>query len=228
MNKIIIDTEEYFKDIKEDLLLEIKSDSKVTLKIFSNAKIIIINSNYHLLMDITFENNTNLTINSLGIDSSIDYNVILKDNNNLSIVNSIITKNDSLNNINIIHEGKNSQTTLIANGINLENNKLYFTINGTIYVNSLNSLISENSKIINLKDGDSKIIPNLIIDCKEVNASHSAYIGTFNNEDIYYLMSRQISYEDSKKLLIKAILLSKFEPKEIFSEIIDKEIGGIL
>ena len=120
---------------------------------------------------------------------------------------------------------KNNNSTIYTNGINLENNKLYFNLNGIVTKDSINSVLTENSTIINMDDGDSKIIPNLIIDTKEVSANHSAFIGTFSDEELYYLMSRGINKEMAENLLLKSILLKGMNlDKDIFI----KEIGEYL
>ena len=64
------------------------------------------------------------------------------------------------------------------------------------------------SKIINLNNGDSKIIPNLIIDNKEVVANHSAFIGNFKEDEVNYLKSRGLNQETINDLLLKATLLN--------------------
>ena len=76
------------------------------------------------------------------------------------------------------------------------------------------SLIAEISSSIAMdmefmKDNsDAKICPNMFIDLDDVSAKHGSVIGTFNNEQIFYLMSKGISYYDSLKLLIKGCLLA--------------------
>jgi len=217
MNKIIIDTDKYDLDIKEDLLIEIKKDTIININSEDNNNIIIYSNNNKVKIIINLFDNSNLIINSLGINSSIDYNVNLNNNNYLLVVDSILSKIDSLNNINIISNGNDSKVYFYTNGINLSNNKLYFNLDGIVTKESHNAYLEENSKIININDGDSKIVPNLIIDSKDVVANHSAFIGTFTKKDLYYLMSRGISLKDAKKLLIKSILLNKMElNKDLF------------
>lgn len=209
MNKIIVDTKEFDIKLQEDSYIEINHDSKVNLIVERKKIKVLLNVKNHVV-DINLEilDDGNLEVNNLGINSSINYNIRLHNNTNLLVVDSILTRIDSINNINIEDIGNNNKILFYSNGINLENNKLYFNLNGIIRKNSNNSYLEENSKIFNIMDGDSKIIPNLIVDTKEVVANHSAFIGTFKNEDLYYLMSRGITKNNSKKLLIKSILLS--------------------
>ena len=225
MNKIIIDKELYNKTIDEDLYFDIKKDSIINLKINKNNKILLFSKNNKVKINIELFDNSKLELNTLGINSNIDYEIILHNNSNLLIVDSIITNIDSINNIKILDIGNNNNTKFYINGINLDNNKLYFNINGIVDKNSSNSYLEENSKIINILDGDSKIIPNLIIDTKDVIANHSAYIGTFDKDNIYYLMSRGIDKKNIKFILIKAILLSNMN---LDTTHFIKEIMGVI
>ena len=210
MNKIIIDTNEYNLELKSDLYLDIRSDSIINLKVIDNNKInILVYNNFkNVTINLEMFDNTNMEINSLGINSNINYKIIQNSNTSLKVISSIITKVDSINNININHSGNDNKTIFYTNGINLAKNKLYFNLNGVINKDLINCYLDENSKIINLDSGDSLIIPNLIIDTKEVIANHSAFIGTFNIEELCYLMSRGISKENAKDLLLKSIILN--------------------
>ena len=227
MNKIIVDTDEKTQEINEDLHLEIVKSGTINLKIVSsnNIKLLIRVLDSHTKINLELFDDSNIVINSLGINSSISYDINIKDNTNLLIVDSIISNTDSINNIDIHDEGSDNNIEIYTNGINLENKKLYFNLNGIVSASSTNTNLSENSKVINVSDGDSKIIPNLIIDTKEVIASHSAYIGAFSNEDLYYLESRGISLKYAKKLLIKSILLSKMT---IEKEMITREVSEFI
>ena len=213
MNKIIIDTNEYNLELRSDSYLDIRNDSIINLKVIDKSKInlIILNKNYNVTINLEMLDNTTVEINSLGINSNINYNVIQNNNCNLKVVSSILTKVDSINNINVNMIGNNNNTKFYTNGINLDNNKLYFNLNGIVKKDLIGCYLDEISKIINLGEGDSLIIPNLIIDTKEVIANHSAFIGTFNKDDLCYLMSRGINKNDAYKLLIKSILLSNMK-----------------
>ena len=58
------------------------------------------------------------------------------------------------------------------------------------------------------KDALADAIPGLEISTNEVKATHSASVAQINQEEIFYLMSRGISEDDSKKLIIVGF----FEP----------------
>ncbi len=219
MNKILMDTRNYHLIIKKDevyfltneedlenLVIDVKENTKSTIYLlFKNLKSKIY---------INLEANAFLTVNSLALDSSIDIYSNLKPSSTLYYVNSIITNKDSINNIEIKEES-NASCNFYIQGINLANKKLYFRVDGIIKKNCCNVYLNENTQIINILDGDSKIIPNLMVSLKDVSAIHSAYIGTFNKEALWYLNSRGLSDTSAKKILIKAFLLKNMQLNEL-------------
>lgn len=59
-------------------------------------------------------------------------------------------------------------------------------------------LIGKNSTAIS--------IPELEIESNDVQASHSSAISQINSEELFYLMSRGLSYSQAVKLIIKSFL----------------------
>ena len=64
----------------------------------------------------------------------------------------------------------------------------------------------------------------MYIDCFDVIANHSAFIGTFKDEELFYLQSRGIPVDEASKLLIKGFLISELEKeqKEKYEKIINQ------
>ena len=67
--------------------------------------------------------------------------------------------------------------------------------------------VNQDSRIINMTDNACIIKPNLFIDEEDVNANHSALIGTFSFEEVFYLMSRGINKKDADSLLTRGFLM---------------------
>ena len=212
MNKIIIDTNNFDLIIKENnnYSIEILKSTNLNIETDSNifSKITILSQDLDLNIKINKNKNSKLSINQLGINTNNNIKLYLNKNSNIEYVNSILTEKDSINIIDICHLKSDSLSKIIFNGINSNNKKFYLTMNGIILKESINCQLEENSRIINLTNGDSKIIPNLIINNKEVIANHSAFIGKFNDEDIYYLQSRGLTNNQAKHLLLKSTLLN--------------------
>ena len=67
-------------------------------------------------------------------------------------------------------------------------------------------IMDQNSRILTLGDVQAKIIPNMFIEEDSVEARHGSIIGSFDEEEVFYLMSRGISREEAILLLIKGFL----------------------
>ena len=63
---------------------------------------------------------------------------------------------------------------------------LLFEVNSTIKKGNNKSKLNQESKIIVMSKNNSVIKPNLFIDEYDVDAVHSATIGKFNKNEIFY------------------------------------------
>lgn len=230
MNTIKVDNEIIIKDNKT-YLLKIENKKELTINVEKNieSKLIIYSDNIDYSLIINLEDNSQLIINSLNNNVNNNTLVNLYENAKLEYNYSVISTNDSINKFKLNHLNKNSKSILCNNGINLSNNKLFFEIDGIIEKNISNCELSQYSKIINNLNGNSKIIPNLIINHNDVSANHSAYIGNFKEEDMFYIKSRGISDKEMKRLLYRSVLLGKMElneEEELFNKLL-KEWGLI-
>ena len=226
MHKIEVEQDKLLLDKSNTYFLEIDSFKKIdiTIKENVNVKMVLVGKdNYDL--NIILEDNSKLIINSLNKDNCVKARIFLNENSDLLYNYSVISYKDSLNRFNITHLKNNSKSILNNNGLNILDGKLFFQIDGEIEKKLENVTCSQNSKIINYANGNSKIIPNLIIDSNDIVANHAAYIGKISDEYIFYLKSRGLSDESIKKLFFKGILLGKMvldEEEEKFNQIINE------
>lgn len=218
-SKIILDKESpYYLNISKNIQLEIK-----VLKNISTKLIIVGNSDYQI--NLILEDNSKLIINSLNKNNNVNIDIHLYQNSSITYNHSILANIDCQNSFSIKHLNDGSTSILNNNGINLSNEKLFFTINGYIPKDLHDISCNQNSRIINYCNGNSKIIPNLIVDSNDIIANHSAYIGKIDSEILFYLESRGIEIENIKKLFYKATLLGKMElleEKEEFNNLINE------
>ena len=96
-----------------------------------------------------------------------------------------------------------------------------FNVTGTVYNGIVDCELSQNSRIITMNENPCNINPNLLIEENDVIANHAALIGKFNEDEIFYLMSRGITREDATKLLTKGFLQDNTVFKEDIENIID-------
>lgn len=233
MNKLLIDNDV----IEEELIIETDLDitinfsdisKNLTFQIMDGVCIRIFDTSSNTKNNIIYNigNNCDVIVNKLSKNCSDKIIVNLnEENSKIKFYSSIINYENNIYEQNINHNNKNSESKIINHCINVLNNEFKFIVNGTIKKECQNTKFKQDNKIINLKNGKSYILPNLIVDNDDIEASHSAYIGTFDEEIIFYLMTRGLNEFASNNLLIKAFLLNSMilEDKEqdIFNGIIE-------
>ena len=225
MNKINIEQDKIFLD-NGIYFLEVSDDIELDIEIKENAKsklIIVGNSSYKI--NYLLKNNSELIVHSLNKDNSVNVSITLLEKSKLTYHHSVINNLVSDNIFKIIHQENESISNIYNNGINQSKDKLFFQIDGIIPKGLTNIICSQSSKIINFNNGNSKIIPNLIIDSNDIVASHAAYIGNIDNDTKFYLESRGIKEENIKKLIYQSIMLGKMElmeEKDLFDKLINE------
>ena len=201
MNKIVLD---------KDLIIEESNTNKdFNIEVLENikTKITIIGDNNNYNFNIKLNKNSSLEINSFLIDSNININSDLLDNSEFLLNNSILNSIDSNNIIKINHLKDRSISNIKNHGFSKNKSKLVFNIEGYIDKKANKCKCNQDNQIIENENSLSTILPKLLIDNYDVEASHAAYVGEFKEDQLFYLESRGISLEDSKKLLLGAFLL---------------------
>ena len=119
----------------------------------------------------------------------------------------------------------NTESNLNTSGVNIKNGILSFNITGDVIKGKADCIINEESRIINLTDNKCIIKPNLLVEEYSVSANHSALIGNFSDEELFYLQSRGITKENAMNLLIRGFLIKNISIFESQKEIIEKIIN---
>jgi len=103
--------------------------------------------------------------------------------------------------------GNHSVGHIFQHGVILDSSTLTFNGIGHIIKGAKGADAQQESRVLMLSDkarGDAN--PILLIDENEVTAGHAASIGRVDPEDMYYLMSRGITEEEAKRLVIRGFL----------------------
>lgn len=228
-NKITVDNYQLSISSSRQIVLEIDCVTKLNIMVKENThdcKLTIIgNNNYDI--DIILQKDSGLLVNSLNRDNSVNVNISLEKDSSISYFHSVLANKDSINSFNINHLDDSSISYVTNSGINRSDDKLFFTVNGVVPKNLHNIMCNQDSMIINFKDGNSKVIPNLIIESNDIMASHSSYIGEIDEGKMFYMKSRGIGKKDIEKLTYKSVILGRmyFEEeseKEEFNKIINE------
>ena len=144
-----------------------------------------------------------------------DIKCTLKGKHSSSFVNgAILSKNNTHQEIKTIikHIGEKTKSYQKIKCVLSESSKSIFQ--GKIYVdkNAQKTDGYQLSKAILLdKDSEFDSKPELEIYADDVKCSHGSTSGSLNEEAIFYLMSRGLSQQEAKKLLIKGFLIDSIE-----------------
>ena len=119
------------------------------------------------------------------------------------------------------HEAKNTTSNLYLNSVSFEDGESYITTSGFVPNGILDCTLNHMSRVIQLNDKVSILKPNLFIDECNVSANHSAHIGQFSKEELFYLQSRGIKKDDAISLLTKGFLCSYITNEDMLNKIGD-------
>lgn len=166
--------------------------------------------------------NEELTIYHYVVNASSKIIINLNgENAKVNYYYSNINYQDNTLSIEVNHNACCTTSNVYNHGVNINCNKLYYIVNGTIPKLITSCNCNQDSRIINITNGKSSIHPNLYIDNYDCLSHHAAYIGKFKDRELFYLMSRGITKKDSYSLLLKGFLLydnNKFN-KKLLNEI---------
>ena len=199
MNKVIINKDTIVTKINANKIYVNKNVNVVfNIDKYSFDNIIIdIEENSNVIINKKYNEkdiNENIVINLNGINSSIKYNF-----------STIVTNNQKYT-IVINHNNKNTNSYITNHGVVLNDSKLIFEVNSIVKKGNILCNINQDSKIITMGRNNSIIKPNLFIDEYNVNAKHSAIIGKFNEEEIFYLKTKGLSEKQALDLLINGFI----------------------
>lgn len=119
-----------------------------------------------------------------------------------------INYDDNTFNIKINHLASNTHSEVFNHGVNVFDNKLSYYVDGIVPKKSNKCICNQDNQIININDGKSTICPNLLIDNYDVDSNHAAYIGSFKEDVLFYMMSRGISKDVASRLLLHGFLIN--------------------
>lgn len=194
------------KSIKLDVLIEINNDVNchiMEVKKFKKSKI---HFKYNL------KENCQLDLYKLHkVDNLFERNIVnfKEPNCKLNYVLKTVVAGDEKYDVVINHRHEKTNSNVILNGIN-ESGNLEFNVTSNITKGSKGCIVEQNSRIINLNQLPCVIRPIMLIDEFDCIANHSALIGTFTDEEYFYLQRLGLDREIVTKLLLKGFIINKF------------------
>ena len=236
MNKILVESDntvlnkEKYEFTKDDTLYLDVSPSlkKVDLVVLENVKMVInlLGKTVNTCINIHIHKNASLTLNYLLLDSNSNIKIDLDEEKSEFILNySVLSNVNSHNQIIVNHNA--SKTTAVLKNHAFSKNCANIILDVSAYIGKkMNKCISkQDNQIIENENSLSQINPNLYIENYDIDASHAAYVGEFKEAELFYLMSRGLTEESSKLLLLKSFLIGSFnldenKQEEYYQEVI--------
>ena len=217
---------EYINSDNVDTTININDNICIQLFEYSSNKDINTNIKYNL------GRNSSLIISKFYYNDNTNekINIYLnKEKANIKYNFSSISKNHDNYLINIYHNDSNTSSDIFNRTIAKENSSNIFDINSYVENKIVDCYLNQSTKIITLGDSNNKINPNMYTHDNSVTAIHASVIGNVSEEELFYLMSRGISYNESIKIIMKGIILSNINPDMEYRERILnilEEVGG--
>ena len=204
---------------KLEIIIELKDNVNLKLYEIKNGNQAKIRTKYILNKE------SNLNVLKFNDVDTINENIIINLNEKKSKINYIfktIRTSKEKYDITVYHNQSNTESYIKNNGVALKDGKIKFNVSSFVPNGNKECQVDQVNRIINLTKNKCEIDPNLYIDEYDVNASHSALIGKFSDEEMFYLESRGINKTDALKLLIKGFILSNIEIEELKNQINEK------
>ena len=215
MLKLCVTRDDKLDDIiiTEDTSLELKlvdCNKEINIDVMNNMclEVFELDVNTNNKINYNLRENSRVIVNKLARDNS-DITTVNLDGENASIkyYSSIMNYKDNEYRFKTIQNKDNTESIVVNHCINFTKSTFKFLVDSKINKKMHNCYSMQDNKIIDLGNGHNYITPNLLVDSEDIEAEHSAYIGKFKNDVIFYLMSRGISKDSAEHLLTRGFLL---------------------
>ena len=234
------------KNSKADFILKYKSDEGKYFHYLKQENIIKENANCTVAIANLMSQNSDSFIaieNEIEKNGKLQHTIVdFGGNNKISNYYSKVQGDFAENNLKTIYLGNNNDTIDINYNIDIlgKNAKCNIEAQG-----ALNDSARKNFKgIIDFKEGSSKSkglenencmilsenaksksLPMLLCHEEDVEGEHGVSSGKIDEAKLFYIMTKGISYDDAKKLIVKAnfsSIVSKIRDKELQKEILEQ------
>lgn len=209
------------KSNKFDIFINVLKGVNLKINEYINGSDLKIQYKYYLEED----SNTDIKkINNIELLKENDIFNLNGENAKVKRVLKTISSSKQKYDILVYHNAKETSSDLINHGVNIKLGELTFNVSSFVPKDMVNCVVNQSNRIVNLTEHNCTINPNMYIDCFDVTANHSAFIGSFSEEELFYLQSRGIDLETATKLLIRGFLTSDLSEdlKNKYNDIIGK------
>lgn len=229
MNKIIVDKESVL-ELKDNVILLDIEVPELTINVKGKVLINEINKKdeENLKLTINVSENSSLLYNRFIIHKMMDDKIVINQVNNSNVVfNYSMVAYDLCNlKLNTNLSGNDNETTIKVKAVTED--KGIVNIEGTADTKEKieNDNLIESIKILLLNENLSVCIPNLLVASSDISVNHAATISGVSKDELFYLCSKGLDYDDAITLIKNGYLLSNLDINEELKLKIEDLIGG--
>lgn len=198
-------TIEYRDSASISLDIEVLDDVMVKLFIWSCDNNLTVENHYRL------GKNSNLLLFQFYHNRSVLEHVVVDLDGEFSKFSqgfSSISMGNEEYDIVVNHNHHHVESNMRNKCIGLDGSKIKIQIDSVLDKGNYDCVMDQVSRILTLGEVEALIIPNMFTHEDSVEAKHGSVIGSFQEEELFYFMSRGISRDEAITLLMKGFIFS--------------------
>lgn len=202
--EILKDTDILFKDINgyNKIIFKINENCSLNIKYIVKKRN---NINYEYYLDKYSLLNTNLFYNTKDINEN-HYIYLNGEYSKVDFFIRTISTTNEVYNLYTYHNKEYTESNIKLRGANIENGCIHFNVESNVPKDIKQCKLNQDNRIYTFNQNKCIINPILLIENNDIEANHAAFIGKFDDETLFYLMSRGISKKECYHLLVKGFL----------------------
>lgn len=215
LNRIVVDNENIKTNKSVNLFINNHKNKHYKIDILNgDVNIFCINEN---TFDVTYDLNLFGGKTSFNLFNNKAQDVFINVNiNNENVVfnfyNGVVANKAENVHVLVTHNASKTVSNVYNCGVTKDDGSICFDVTTKVLRGKKDCKVTQDSRIISFNDNKlNKINPVLLIDEYEVEASHAAFIGTFQPDELFYLQARGLTKEEASSLLLEGCLIGALD-----------------
>ena len=207
MNKIVID--DNVSNIDSYNGQVVMNKKEVTLNINGDNKLFVLDDNKKINIFLNDNASLKLVLNNEKKENGNSIIITQKNKTNIEVIDIFVGVNDLKEEIITNIEGNDNNSKIIIKVVG-ENGNIEVLEQINAKEETLNNTASEHLKGL-CCGGTIKTLPNMEISTNNIVANHFVTISSYNEKELFYLMSKGLSKDNAKMLIKKGFLNNDLE-----------------
>ncbi len=197
-------------------------DARIVIKEDTIINAVNLHNNMNLTIVVEEECNLELNLFDYAVSLEINLDIELHDRSTLTLNGAFISEIKYELNVDAKLYGDNIYACVDIRGVNEREGTVKINMNGTVAGETHGNVLNEYAKVLNKSELSNVLIPNLIVNTNDVEANHGVSIGSIDEKELFYLMSKGIDRHNAVKIIEEGFL------EAIMPEDVKEKIKNIL